>query len=86
MTTPLGARIFEELKARKLHSQFVFADLQELKAAAGPEEVRALLERKGCACTPERQSVLHFADAVELHLLRRSLEKAKASCILFGTF
>lgn len=78
-----GERVLAELRRRSLH-QHLYADIQALKAIADAPGMRAFLTGKGYDAGEERTQPLHFADFIEIGILKRSLDAAHAAIVFFG--
>jgi hypothetical protein len=80
-----GEQVYGILRKRGVGSRLPYADIQALKAVQDADGMRAFLEARGGAVEEERTDTLHFADAIELEVLRARLTtEATAVALLFG--
>ncbi len=79
-----GERVYEELRRRSLGSVLLYADIQALKAVEDAGTLHRLLEARGHGAGPERTDPLHFADWIEILVLRRKAAGAHAMALLFA--
>ena len=79
-----GAQVLEELRRRDLVAQLLYADIQKLKLVPDAAGMRALLAKQGSTPGEDRTDPLHFADLIEIRMLRNSLKSAQAAVLLFG--
>jgi hypothetical protein len=80
-----GEKVFEILTDRGIGSRLRYAEIQALKAVEDADGMRAFLAERGGGVEEERIDPLHFADAIELEVLRARLTtEATAIALLFG--
>ena len=79
-----GENVLEKLRERGLMSWFRYAEIQAIKPIASADEMRAFLGRNGYRAGQERIEPLHFADLIEIELLKRKLDRATTAAVLFA--
>ena len=77
-----GEKILQQLQQRG--QSFRYAEIQALKAMANAGEMRAFLAEKGCEAEEERVDPLHFADLIEIQILKKRLAGATGAILWFG--
>lgn len=79
-----GEAMVRELRRRGILSQYLYADIQRLKAVADVDEMRRLLAESGIEAQADHTSAVHFADLIEIQRLRQQLKGAYAAAALFA--
>jgi hypothetical protein len=80
-----GEEVYGILRRRGVGSRLLYADIQALKTVQDADGMRAFLAERGGVVEEERTDPLHFADAIELEVLRAKLtNEATAVALLFG--
>ena len=77
-----GEKILQQLQQRG--QSFRYAEIQALKAIANADEMRAFLAEKGYEAEDERVEPLHFADLLEIQMLKKELSGAMGAILWFG--
>ena len=81
-TMSFGGKVLQQLQQRG-HS-FRYAEIQVLRAIANAGEMRAFLAEKGWEAEEERAEPFHFADLIEIQILKKKLAGATGAILWFG--
>ena len=79
-----GESVLALLQHRGLRSHFRYADIQAMKAVTDATQMLALLSERGHGVEEARSEPLHFADLIEIQILKERLEGATVAVVLFG--